>query len=167
MIMKYDELPPLGRLIRNRLLHLRKQEGDIWTQNRLAELSYVSSGGMSQIIQGKVEPKASTLKNIARALCVESLDIFRAAGIIESPVSVIDSELLHWARMINRLNPIYKKMGVEMVKTIAIQLAQGEKKSIGDTISFEELSRFFRIQQELQQRYLDIYNATIQEIERK
>lgn len=158
MNQNFQNLPPLGQYIKTKLALKRKKEGKIWTQNELARRAEMSSGGISQIINGHVEPHAENLKKIARALGVDSSEILKIVGIVEQSIGNLDSELVFYMRTINNLDEPYKHMGIEFVKSIAQTLRKEQQQAslkMSDVMHLDELSEFFAIQREFKRLFPD------------
>lgn len=112
-----NELPLLGQYIKEQLRIKRKTEGRIWTQNELARRSGLSSGGLSMVINGKVEPTASTLKSIADALSCDVAPLLKLAGIIDNPED-LDSSALKIAKRITNLPKTPRRYAVSTIESL-------------------------------------------------
>lgn len=111
----------IGKYIKQQLSVRRKRDG--WTQNELARRAKLSPSGLSLIINGQVEPKAETLKNIANALMIEPKEILKIAGLIKED-HAYDPILLNSLKVIDNLPPSKRKLAIRLVKEIADTLSE-------------------------------------------
>ena len=119
------KLSPLGQYIKEQVNIKRKKEGRPWSQNELARRAGISSGALSMIINGKVQPKAPTLIQIANALGIDSEPLLKIAGLLELAGVIDQSEdkihptLLDSVKIINSLSGNDRQTAIELVKGVA------------------------------------------------
>lgn len=113
------QLPAIGHYIKSELARKKRSEGPFWTQNELARRAGISSGGLSMIINGQVEPASRTLVALANALGVSELDIMQAAGLLGEAEEELDTELLAAARAINQMDGAIRQVGIRLVRGTA------------------------------------------------
>ncbi len=119
------KLSPLGQYIKEQVSIKRKKEGRPWSQNELARRAGISGGALSMIINGKVQPKAPTLIQIANALNIDSEPLLKVAGLLKLAGVIDQSEdkihptLLDSVKIINSLSGNDRQTAIELVKEVA------------------------------------------------
>lgn len=86
-----------------------------WSQNELARRSGLTSGTISNTINGVYGADQSTLISIANALKVSKEEIFRAAGILP-PVSTQTEEIERLNFLFNQLDDTDKTTIIQMME---------------------------------------------------
>jgi transcriptional regulator with XRE-family HTH domain len=112
-------ISPIARYIKEQLAAKKRLEGRQWSQNHLARKSGLSAGGLSMILSGKVEPKAESLANIAKALDIDSKEILKVAGLIEKEDHTYDPILLESMKKIDKLPNYARNAAIALVKQVA------------------------------------------------
>lgn len=134
------KLSPIGQYIKQQIATKRKREGRPWSQNELARRAGVSSGALSMIINGKVQPKAQTLIQIANALNIDSEPLLKMAGLLELAGVIDESEtkidpiLLDSVRVIDGLSLNNRSAAIELVRGIAETFKNLDAQSLGTAI---------------------------------
>ena len=117
--MPRDPPSKIVRYIKDQLAAKKRLEGRQWSQNHLARKSGLSAGGLSMILSGKVEPKAETLTNIAKALGIDPKEILKVAGLIEKEEHTYDPILLDSLKRIDKLPKEARQAAIALIKQVA------------------------------------------------
>lgn len=109
------ELSPVGEYISRVLETKRDDEGRPWSQNKLARLAGLSSGGLSMIMRGVSAPEGSTLKQIADALEIDVRPLLEIAEILEPDQQAIDPEAAYIAQKLSKLPAHLRVQAIDAV----------------------------------------------------